>query len=330
MDVVKYLEEKSAIVEGKIREIVPKDSRPQEVYGPIWDLFGRGGKRLRPAMCLLASEAVGGDEKKALVAAAAIEMFHNFTLIHDDIEDASLMRRGKPCLHIEYGMPLALNAGDGLFMMVWKAALQAGEAPEENLATQKMLLGAFTKVLEGQAVELGWHRSGKWDVTKEEYLGMAGGKTGALIEASCRAGAFLGGGAQEEIDALAKFGMGVGIAFQIQDDVLNIIGDEKKYRKEIGGDIVEGKRTLIVMGALEALETSKRKRLLKLLKNEKKTKEDVEKVIALLKESGAVQKAQEYAIKQVDKAKEKLDVVKNTHAKKMLWDIADYLVVREV
>jgi len=135
---------------------------------------------------------------------------------------------------------------------------------------------------------------------------------------------------QEEIDALAKFGMGVGIVFQIQDDVLNIIGDEKKYRKEIGGDIVEGKRTLIVIGALEALETSKRKRLLKLLKNEKKTKEDVEKVIALLKESGAVQKAQEYAIKQVDKAKEKLDVVKNTHAKKMLWDIADYLVVREV
>ncbi len=135
---------------------------------------------------------------------------------------------------------------------------------------------------------------------------------------------------QEEIDALAKFGMGVGIAFQIQDDVLNIIGDEKKYRKEIGGDIVEGKRTLIVMGALEALETSKRKRLLKLLKNEKKTKEDVEKVIALLKESGAVQKAQEYAIKQVDEAKEKLDVVKNTQAKKMLWDIADYLVVREV
>ena len=165
MDVEKFFVQKSGLVEKKIGEIVPKGSEPAEVYGLIWDLVDRGGKRLRPALSLLSCEAVGGWEEDALGAAAAIEMFHNFTLIHDDIEDCSLLRRGKPCLHVQYGVPLALNAGDGLFMMVWKAAMGVGWNFEENKIAQKMLLEAFTKVLEGQAIELGWYYKNNWDVS---------------------------------------------------------------------------------------------------------------------------------------------------------------------
>lgn len=330
MDVAAYLEEKSRMVERKIGEIVPREQAPQEVYGVIWDLLDRGGKRLRPAMCLLASEAVGGKEESAVGAAAAIEMFHNFTLIHDDIEDNSLVRRGKPCLHIEYGMPIALNAGDGLFMMVWKAAMFAAKEESKSMQTQNMLLKAFTNVLEGQAIELGWYRENKWNVTRDEYLRMVGGKTGALIGASCEAGAFLGGGSEREIAALAKFGRDVGVAFQIQDDVLNIIGDEKKYKKEIGGDVVEGKRTLIVIEAMERLESEKKKKLDVALRKKNKSKKDVDVVIGLLKESGGVQKAQEKAMQMVNGAKEELSVIKNKEAREMFGKLADYLVLREV
>jgi len=330
MDVEVFLAQKSGVVEKKIEEIVPRDSEPAEVYGLIWDLIDRGGKRLRPALCLLSCEAVGGKEEDALGAAAAIEMFHNFTLIHDDIEDCSLLRRGKPCLHVQHGVPLALNAGDGLFMMVWKAAMGVGRDLGENKAAQKTMLDAFTKVLEGQAVELGWYNKNKWDVSEEEYRKMVGGKTGALIGVSCAVGAFLGGAGREEVESLMGFGMDVGIAFQIQDDVLNIIGDEKKYKKEIGGDVVEGKRTLVVIEAFKRLPKEESKRLGLLLKKKKKNREDVDEVIVLLKKSGGVEAAQKEAMALVASARKKLDCVKGAGAKEMFEAIADYLILREV
>lgn len=330
MDVEEFLAQKSTLVEKKIEEIVPRDSEPDEVYKLIWNLIDRGGKRLRPALCLLSCKAVGGREEDALGAAAAIEMFHNFTLIHDDIEDCSLLRRGKPCLHMQYGVPLALNAGDGLFMMVWKAAMDVGENFEENKIAQRMLLEAFTKVLEGQAIELGWYYKNKWDVDGEEYMKMVGGKTGALIGASCAVGGFLGGASKSESESLMEFGMEVGIAFQIQDDVLNIVGDEKKYKKEIGGDVVEGKRTLIVIEALKRLPREEGEKLEDLLGKKKKSEKDVADVICLLKKSGGVRAAQKKAVRLVESARKKLGFVRDKSAREMYEKIADYLVMREV
>jgi geranylgeranyl pyrophosphate synthase len=254
-------------------------------------------------------------------------MFHNFTLIHDDIEDCSQMRRGRPCLHIKYGLPLALNAGDGLFMMVWQEALRIRGKDQET--AQRRLLAAFTRVLEGQAIELGWYRKNKWDVTESEYYCVVSGKTGALIAGACEAGGIAGGADKRERKALYDFGMGIGVGFQIMDDALNLIGDEKEYGKEIGGDVREGKRTLITIRALRMLPKGKRTRLARLLKKRRKSAADVRAAVSLLRESGAVESAVGEAENIVDDAVGKLGALPPGRAVERLGELAHYITERK-
>jgi geranylgeranyl pyrophosphate synthase len=317
----------NAPIYNRLKEIFSEKQEPAAVYGLLSEFLLVEGKGIRPALCLLSCEAVGGKTGDALKAATAIEMFHNFTLIHDDIEDCSEMRRGKPCMHIKYGIPLALNAGDGLFMMVWREALSIQSARRDE--AQKRLLYAFTEVLEGQALELGWHKDDTWNISEKEYLKMVGGKTGALIAVSCEVGALLGGADKKTCEAMSRFGAGIGMSFQIIDDVLNIIGDEKKYRKEIGGDIREGKRTLITMWALQTLPGAKRARLGTLLKKKNKSGEDVAEALALLHESGAPEKALKYAKKMVDSSLSELDCLPDNEARRHLAMLAEYITKRE-
>jgi geranylgeranyl pyrophosphate synthase len=311
----------------RIAAIFRKKKTPFEVYGLLAEFLLVEGKQLRPALCVAACEAVGGKPSKAIQAATAIEMFHNFTLIHDDIEDCSILRRGKPCMHVKYGLPLALNAGDGLFMMVWNEALGIGG--KRSHEAQIALLSSFTKVLEGQAHELGWYQKNKWEVSEHEYMVMAAGKTGALIAASCEVGALIGGADKRTCKALYDFGMGIGVGFQIIDDVLNIVGDVKKYKKEIGGDISEGKRTLLTIWALEKLPRAKSAKLAAILRKDKKSRQDVARAIALIKESGAPEEAMDKARKIVAKAMSKLDMLRESEAKRDLVEMADYITNRE-
>ena len=300
---------------------------PREVYGLLSEFLSSRGKLLRPALCLSACRAVGGRVEAAVPAAAAVEMFHNFTLIHDDIEDSSQMRRGRPCLHVKYGLPLALNAGDGLFMMVWQEALRI--KGKNQTAAQRRLLAAFTKVLEGQAIELGWYRKNKWNITEAEYYSVVRGKTGALIAGACEVGGIVGGAGRKERKALYDFGMGIGVGFQIMDDALNLIGDEKKYGKEIGGDVREGKRTLITIRALRTLPTGKRIRLARLLKKHRKSASDVRAAVSLLRESGAVESAVREAEKIVGGAVGALDALPQGRAEERLAELAHYIIERK-
>jgi geranylgeranyl diphosphate synthase type I len=314
-------------VKGRLGAIFKPKRQPWEVYGLLSEFLDLEGKRLRPALCLASCAAVGGKEADAIQAATAIEMFHNFSLIHDDIEDSSVMRRGKPCMHIKYGLPLALNAGDGLFMMVWREALSIPGGRKEE--AQRLLLSAFTKVLEGQAIELGWYLKNDWDVTERRYYEMVGGKTGALIAVSCEVGALLGGADRKTCRALSRFGMGIGIGFQIIDDALNLVGNEKKYKKEIGGDIREGKRTLMVIWALGSLPKKESVELERILKKGKKSGRDVSRAIRLILKSGAVQKAMARAEKIVDGAMSELSVLEESRAKDDLLGMARYITKRE-
>jgi geranylgeranyl diphosphate synthase type I len=314
-------------VARRIAGLFGKRREPDAVYGLLLEFLLVEGKRLRPALCLLSCEAVGGRKEDAVHAATAIEMFHNFTLIHDDIEDCSRMRRGKPCMHVKYGVPLAINAGDGLFMMVWQEALCIAGPRRED--AQRRLLSTFTAVLEGQARELGWYWKGKWDVEEEDYLQMVRGKTGALIAVSCEVGALLGGADEKACAALSRFGMGIGIGFQVIDDVLNVIGDEKKYRKEIGGDVREGKRTLITLWALRMLKGKKRVRLASLLKKENKSDKEIGEVVGLLVESGAAKRAMGFAQAQVDAALGELGALPKSSAREALRLLAGYVTQRE-
>jgi geranylgeranyl pyrophosphate synthase len=314
-------------VAARLSGLFAGGQKPQYVYGLLSEFMAERGKMLRPALCLASCETVGGKAQDALHAATAIEMFHNFTLIHDDIEDGSVLRRGRPCLHVKYGVPLALNAGDGLFMLVWREALQI--RGQHGQDAQRRLLSAFTHVLEGQAMELGWYRDNRWDVGEPEYLQMVEGKTGALIAASCEVGALLGGADEPTCQSLSRFGMKIGAAFQIIDDVLNIVGDEKKYRKEIGGDVREGKRTLMTAAAPSLLPGKKSEELFNLLKKEKKDEHDIGRAIELLIESGAPRIASRKAKEMVASAMSELNGLPENRGKQTLAQLAEFITRRE-
>ena len=333
-DIMEYLSSQSHIFNKEIEKTIPRNREPFEVYGLIWEFLDRGGKRFRPAMVKLSYEAVGGDPKTendfVIPIGAGIEMFHNFTLLHDDIEDDSDMRRGKPTIHKMYGIPLAINAGDGLFMMVWEALLKSKLPSEKLLEAQHVLSTAFRHVLEGQAIELNWYRENRFDVDEELYSRMTRGKTGALISASCEVGAMMGNAKPDQRKALADFGMAVGVAFQIQDDVLNLAGSEEKYGKEIGGDISEGKRSLITIHALSHANAKDKKALTDILASKTKDKEKVRQAIEICKRNGSIDYASSKAKSIVEEAKQKIMVLPNNEASRRLLQLADFFIYREL
>lgn len=329
MDLKKELTSEAGVVEKEISRYL--DRGPPELYKPLQDLMSRGGKRLRPAMCMTACEAVGGEKKDALKIAAALEMIHNFTLIHDDIADKSELRRGKPCLHHTYGLGLAINSGDGLFSLAYEALSDATARLDEKKAKRvwDMVPRRVTEVCEGQALDIGWVQNKRWDLTEEDYFEMIQRKTGALMSAACEAGAIIGNGTEKQIKALRDFGMDVGIGFQIQDDVLNLRADVKKYGKEIGGDINEGKRTLMVIYTLSACTPAEKKWLIGILDKEKNTQGEIKDAIALIEKYGSIDKASGVAKRMVTKGKKGLLALPDSHAKDLLIAIADYLTERD-
>lgn len=323
------LKNKIAEVEKNINEIMP-NTVPETVYSLCWDFLERGGKRVRPYLLLTMIEAFNKDYKRGIEIASAVELFHNFTLIHDDIEDGSELRRGKPCIHIMHGIPLAINAGDGMFVHVLKAISVSKIPCEEKEEIMKYLTHGFVQVLNGQGYELGWIHNNEWNLTEEDYFKMAIGKTGELIATSAKVGAFIGGASEEEILEMESFGIEVGLAFQIQDDVLNLIGEEEKYKKEIGGDIREGKRTLIVIDALKKLNENDKEELVRILSAKENSKEEIEWAIEKMKETGSITYAKNYAEELVEKAKKRLKFVKNEEKRKELEILSDMFVKRDV
>lgn len=330
MDILELLAQRAPEINQEMEKIIPRNEKPEEVYSLIWEFLDLGGKRFRPLMTLLCCRAVGSDYKNIQKAAAAFELFHNFTLIHDDIEDDSLKRRGKPCLHIKYGIPLAINAGDGLFVYVWKA-IEDAKIPENKLQkTINIYNKAFKGVLDGQGYEIGWFTNNIWNLTEEDYLMMVKGKTGALIAGACELGAFLGNGTEKEIKTLKDFGLAVGIAFQIQDDILDIVGDNTKFQKVLRGDITEGKRTLIVIHTLEKCNSEERNFLTKTLDAHTKDEEKINKVVKLFEKYNSINYAKQFAKKIVLKEKEKLKKeVKDSDAKYKLIALGEFFINRE-
>lgn len=299
------------------------------IYGMLVPFLRRGGKRIRPALALLCCGAVGGDYKKALEPALIIEFFHNFTLIHDDIEDDSRFRRGEPALHISQGVPMALNSGDALYTLLWKEILYLKMKPSQLHRLQELYTDSFKRVVDGQGIELSWIKEGRFDVSEEEYLAMISGKTSALMGLSCEAGAFLGGASKKTQAALRGYGEKIGAAFQVQDDVLNVTGQFEKYQKEIGGDISEGKRTLMVVHCLSNASAEDKKRLKSILSSHSKSQSDISTAIAMLERYGSIDYAREVANGLVAEAKKKINGLPPSKDKDSLLAIADYVARRE-
>ena len=331
MDLKGEFKARVPLIEEEIESYINADMKPAELYAPLVDLMARGGKRVRPVICMIACEAVGGDQKKAIKTSAAIEMIHNFTLVHDDIVDGSDLRRGKKCLHHIYGLDLTINAGDGLFSRSYELLHHNFEVlnPEKSLEIFGLLSTSVTKICEGQAMDISWSKNRRWDITENDYFEMLMRKTGILISTACECGAIIGKASDEEREALRVFGMEIGKAFQIHDDVLNLLGDEENYGKEIGGDINEGKRTIIVIDTLGKCSPEEKKRLIEILDKESNNQEEIREALLILKKYGAIERASKLAEDLVDNAKTQLEVLPNKHGKEILLALADYFIQRK-
>jgi len=261
--VAELLHEYGTLTRRRLERHLPAGSPTAHLYDLVADYPRRGGKMMRPTLCLAMARAFGARTEDALDSAVAIELLHNALLIHDDIEDESEERRGRPTLHLLHGVPLALNAGDMLILLGLQPLLDNIDRLGPRLA-KSILLDAqrmATESAEGQAKELGWRQDNVTDLTDADYLTMVLKKTCWLATIlPSRIGALIGSRGRAPLEPLLRFGFFLGAAFQIQDDLLNLVADPR-YGKEPCGDLYEGKRTLMLLHTYRLATGEERERI---------------------------------------------------------------------
>ncbi|MBE2899296.1 polyprenyl synthetase family protein [Methanothermobacter thermautotrophicus] len=323
MEVVDILRKYSEIADERIRESI-SDITPETLLKASEHLITAGSKKIRPSLALLSAEAVGGEPEDAAGVAAAIELIHTFSLIHDDIMDDDEIRRGEPAVHVLWGEPMAILAGDVLFSKAFEAVIRNGDSERVKDALA-VVVDSCVKICEGQALDMGFEE--RLDVTEDEYMEMIYKKTAALIAAATKAGAIMGGGSPQEISALEDYGRFIGLAFQIHDDYLDVVSDEESLGKPVGSDIAEGKMTLMVVKALERASDEDRERLISILgSGDDKL---VAEAIDIFERYGATEYAHGVALDHVRMAKERLEVLEESDAREALAMIADFVLERE-
>ena len=291
---------------------------------------GGAGKRLRPILCLLTCQATGGDHEQALPAATAIELVHNFSLVHDDIEDQSDLRRGRPTVWKIWGVPQAINAGDGLFALAHLAMQRLadrGGAHQHVLTALEILDRACLALTEGQYLDLSFETH--LDVDVEQYLSMIRGKTAALFSAAAQLGALVAGSDPASIARYRRFGQNLGLAFQIVDDILGIWGDPRVTGKPAADDIRQRKKTLPIVRAFEEERRAGGKGLREIYRRETISEEAVEAALKILEDLGARHYAEAMADDYYQQALAELDAVGvENEAHDNLRELAAFLVER--
>ncbi|MDI6888260.1 MAG: polyprenyl synthetase family protein [Methanocellales archaeon] len=318
MHIIEEVKKRGKMIDGLTDQLLPI-AQPEELYLASRHLIEAGGKRLRPAMLILATEAVGGNVQKVLPAAFSIELIHNFTLIHDDIMDQDILRRGCPTVHIKWGLPAAILAGDTLYSKAVEILAGVDAPPSRIIRCLNILSSTCTEICEGQWMDMVFEGLPK--VSEAEYMKMVEKKTGVLFAAATSIGGILGGCNEDEAKALWEIGRITGIAFQIRDDVLDLITPEERLGKERGSDLMEGKKTLIRIHALKKgvkLDHIKRG----------SSDEEIEAAVQALRDAGSIDYAMKKARKLVAQGKAKLDMLPDSKAKILLKELADYLVMR--
>lgn len=359
-ELIRLLEEigkrRALVREYLARKDRPDKFRPDEIYRGLHSYLDAGGKALRAAVLLFSCGAVSGDEDKAVPAAAAIEVYHAWTLVHDDIIDRDLKRRGVPTVHEEirllaqkklglkndeaahYGVAMAILAGD--LQQGWTISLLAELAREKGvnpiLVLQLILdleVDVQCALIEGEALDVQFSKLPLESLGEEKILDILWKKTGALYQYAGKAGAMIGldqpNARHPYVDALAQFASNCGIAFQLQDDILGILGDEKKLGKPVGSDIREGKRTTIVYHALKEAGRSDRAFLVRTLGNPAATLSQIKRARDLLIRLGGVDHTIELAEKYVKKALAALEPLPDSDHKRLLLAWANFMVKRD-
>lgn len=299
---------------------------PETLYNAMRHLPLAGGKRLRPVIAMLSCEAVNGDVIKVVPLSIACELAHNFTLVHDDIMDKSKVRRGLPAVHIKYGEPTAIIAGDLLFAKAFEAMHKTTVDANIFKNVEYGLIDCIREISEGQQLDMEFEK--RKMVSEEEYLEMIKKKTAVLFQYAAEAGAILGGADSKQSNALSQYGMNLGVGFQIWDDYLDISSDIEVLGKDIGNDIRNGKKTLIACHSLKNATGENKKILDKIFGNLEATDEQVKKVYDSFRKIGSADYAKQKAIYFVNTAKQALDVLHNSEAKTILLSLADYAITR--
>ncbi len=301
------------------------------LYSPLLEYSKNGGKRHRPLICFAACAACGGRVDLATSCAAALEHFHTAALIHDDIADSAHTRRGKPCLHISEGEGLAINMGDLALSMV-NGTVMKDPALDTNTRVRVVgeLLDMTARTVEGQAMDIGWARDGRFDISTQDYLCMATHKTAHYsggVPLAC--GAIIAGAPEKTIEGMREYGLATGLAFQIQDDLLNLIGSEESTRKDFRSDITEGKRTLVVVHALQNSTASNRARLIEILSSGTQDAAVLAEAVDIMNASSSIQYAKDYASSLTSEAKVNLgELLEDSCSKDILLSMADWFVNR--
>ncbi len=327
-------------VEAELKYVVGRASLPlynMMRYHMGWiDEIGHtqrsaAGKRLRPVLCLLACNALGGQWREALPVAAAIELVHNFSLIHDDIQDSSLERRGRPTVWSVWGQPQAINVGDGMHALALSSLLRLGQTgiPHEKTMRAARILGeASLRLCEGQFRDISYEDS--LGIKVKDYLSMISGKTAALFGCSVEIGAVMATDDESLIAHLRSFGHALGMVFQVHDDVLSIWGDEKATGKPSASDIQMRKKTLPVIYALEKTRGANRERLRQIYRKQTIDPADVEDVLRVLNKLDARRYTQDMSQRYYHQALSELDALDISQpAKAELQTIATFLLDRE-
>jgi geranylgeranyl diphosphate synthase type I len=299
------------------------------LYEPLAAYSANGGKRHRPLVCELACLAVGGDPAKARNSAAAIEHFHTAALIHDDIADESTLRRGMPCLHLSQGEGLAINAGDLALSLVTGSVLDDMYLDDsQKIRVLRELVQMTTRTIEGQALDIGWARDGRFDLGIEDYLVMATRKTAHYSGGTPLAvGAICGGADAQLVEVMRSFGLAAGLAFQIQDDLLNLVGKTESTRKDFRSDITEGKRTLIAVHAIQ--HSLQGEELATILASHTTTPTMLSIAVGIMQEANSLDFARDYATGLVNRAKSELAAaLPASDARELLFSMADFFIVR--
>ncbi len=357
IDIEKFLKEQGGMIDKVIEKFIPrkftKDNiefvcgKPRYEYNieapnkavaePIWDFLDRGGKRWRPVLFLLIAEALGGDPKKFMDFVVIPEVVHNGTLMHDDIEDSSEERRGKPCTYKIFGVDVAINAGHEMYYLPLLPLMKNRDKFDaDTLVSIYEIYGQeLLNLGMGQAMDIAWHKglANADNISEKQYLQMCAYKTGTLARMSAKIASVLAGADKGTIETLGKFAESIGVAFQIQDDVLNLTATSGKNNftdEQIGSDISEGKRTLMVIHTLQKADEQDRKRLIEILNMHTKERTLKTEAIEIIKKYGAVQYAVGFEKKMIRDVWEEVDkLLKPSEAKEKLRAFAQFLVDRD-
>ena len=356
MDITKFLQETALLIDKAIEKYIPREFTEESVLfkvnppkfssnlealnkgvaEPIWEILDRGGKRWRPALFLLICETLGKNSEDCLDFAIIPEVVHNGTLMVDDIEDSSELRRGKPCTYRIYGVDIAVNAGNAMYYLPLLPLMEKKkQVPSETLRDiYEVYVQEMINLSLGQAMDITWHRgiANADNLNEENYLQMCAYKTGTLARMSAKISAVLAGASKELVEKLGGFAESIGVAFQMQDDVLDLTGKEFAEKKGgVGQDITEGKRTLMVIRTLKNASSAERKRLIQILNMHTSEQTLRNEAIALMQKYDAIEHVKRTATRIVEESWSEVDkLLPASEAKEKLKAFAEFLIKRTI